>query len=55
MLLYRIQRKGGRVGLCWVSSHKGIHGNEAADELAKKALTRNEEDIRVPLGKGEIK
>lgn len=37
------------------SDSVGIHGNEAVDELAKKALTRNEEDIRVPLDKGEIK
>lgn len=55
MLLYRIQRKkGGTVGFCWVPAHKGIHGNEAAYELAKKAL-ENEKDIRVPRGKGEIK
>lgn len=54
-LLHQIQNNGGIVGFCWIPAHKGIKGNEVADELAKKALKGNIIDVRVPLGKGEIK
>lgn len=36
-------------------AHAGVAGNESADELAKKALKREEIDFNVPLSKCEIK
>ena len=42
-----IKRQGKEVVLCWVPSHIGIDGNEAADTAAKKAL-------RWPVGADQI-
>ncbi len=54
-LLYRLKVEGIIVYFCWVPAHIGIVGNETADKLAKKALKKNLVDIKVPLGRNEIK
>ena len=37
-----------RVELCWIPSHTGIVGNEAADQTAKAATARHHEGILLP-------
>ena len=39
-----------RVRLCWVPAHANVEGNEAADQLAKQAVSTTEDhDFRTPL------
>ncbi len=52
-LLYRLKVEGIIAYFCWVPAH--IVGNETADELAKEALKKNLVDVKVPLGRSEIK
>ena len=40
-LLWKLNDKGTHVKFCWIPSHCGIEGNEAADKLAKKSLGLN--------------
>ncbi len=55
-IMFRIQRAGTDVQFCWVSAHIGVEGNEKADEIAKRALKLNENEImKIPFGKGEAK
>uniref|UniRef100_A0A8C1TCJ5 RNA-directed DNA polymerase from mobile element jockey n=1 Tax=Cyprinus carpio TaxID=7962 RepID=A0A8C1TCJ5_CYPCA len=54
-LLYRLKAEGIVVYFCWVPAHIGIVGNEKADQLAKEALKKNLVDIKVPLGRSEVK
>lgn len=54
--LLTIQRVGTDVQFCWVPAHAGVEGNEKADEIAKRALKLNKNEImKVPFGKGEAK
>ena len=46
-LLWKLNDKGTHVKFCWIPSHCGIEGNEAADKLAKESLDLN---IDVLLG-----
>ncbi len=53
-IMLRIQRAGTDVQFCWVPAHVGVKGNEKADEIAKRVLKLNENEIiKVPFGKGE--
>ncbi len=54
-LLYRLKVDGIIVYFCWVPAHIGIVGNETADKIAKKTLKKNSVDVKVPLGRNEIK
>ena len=40
--------------ILWIPSHVGLKGNEMADRLAKAALSRQELDINIGLGKSEL-
>ncbi len=53
--LYRLKVEGIIVYFCWVPAHIGMVGNETAHKLAKKALKKNLVDVKVPLGRNEIK
>ena len=37
-LLWKLRDKGTHVKFCWIPSHCGIEGNEAADKLVKESL-----------------
>ena len=37
-----------QVELCWIPSHTGIIGNEAADQTAESATTRHHEGTTLP-------
>ncbi len=55
-IMLRIQRAGTDVQFCWVPAHIGVEGNEKADEIAKRALKLNENEImKIPYWKGEAK
>ncbi len=55
-IMLRKQRVGTDVQFCWVPAHVGVKGNEKADEIAKRALKLNDNEImKVPFGKGEAK
>lgn len=55
MLLLKLTHLGIQVEFCWIPSHVGIEGNEAADKLAKRALGNNNEVIEVNIGRTEAK
>ena len=44
---------GCQVQYLWVPGHSGVKGNEIADEVAKKSLSKESIDLRVKLGKLE--
>lgn len=54
-LLYRLNIEGIIVYFCWVPAHIGIVGNETADKLAKEALGKDMVDIKIPLGRNEVR
>jgi len=39
----------------WVPGHVGIRGNEMADQLAKRALTKGNIEMQVGISKAEVK
>lgn len=53
-LLYRLNIEGIIVYFCWVPAHIGI-GNEIGDKLAKEALRKDLIDIKIPLGRNEVR
>ncbi|XP_015260458.1 PREDICTED: uncharacterized protein LOC107104854 [Cyprinodon variegatus] len=53
--LYRVRNLGIDVQFLWIPAHSGIKGNEMADSLAKKGLTINGVEVKVPISKTEIK
>lgn len=47
--LYRLEDAGFRITLCWVPAHKGITGNELADQAAKEAAISGDNPfLRLP-------
>jgi ribonuclease HI len=48
-------RKYEKVTITWIPGHHGIHGNEKADELAKKALSRPMIDHHLRKERNELK
>lgn len=54
-LLYRLNIEGILVYFCWVPAHIGIVGNEIADKLAKEALRKDLIDIKIHLGRNEVR
>ncbi len=38
MMMWRLQRTGLAVHFCWVPAHVGVHGEEIADNVAKKSI-----------------
>ncbi len=51
----RISCKGCQVKFMWVPAHVGITGNELADRLAKRALTKENVEVQVNVSKAEGK
>ena len=49
-LMYRIEQAGESVGFMWIPTHVGIEGNELADGAEKRALRREDVDVKVRLG-----
>ncbi|KAJ8004353.1 hypothetical protein DPEC_G00158290 [Dallia pectoralis] len=54
-ILLRLERQGVVVRFGWVPAHAGVEGNEVADLVAKSAVRRTEVDVRVALGRREVK
>jgi hypothetical protein len=54
-LMYRIEQAGESVGFMRVPAHVGIEGNELADGAAKRALRREDVDVKVRLGLTECR
>ena len=54
VMLFKIEKAGGDIGFLWVPAHVGVEGNEMADRVAKKALTR-EVDIDLTIGAYECR
>ncbi len=46
---------GCQVKCMWVPAHVGITGNEMADRLAKRALTKDNVEVQVNVSKAEVK
>ncbi len=51
----RISCMGCQVKFMWVPAHVGITGNEMADRLAKRALTKENVEVQVTVSKAEVK
>lgn len=55
-IILRIQKVVIVVQFCGVPAHVGEEGNEKVDEIAKRVLELNDDEImKVPIGKGEAK
>ncbi len=51
----RLSHMGCQVKFMWVPAHVGITGNEMADRLAKRALTKENVEVQVNVSKAEVK
>ena len=49
IMIHKLKEKGKEVQLCWIPSHIGIRGNEIADSMAKKAITKPRCNEPIPL------
>ena len=47
-LIHYIRDMGNEITICWIPSHIGLPGNEAADSLAKAAIDTPDVDMVVP-------
>ena len=53
--LLNIRNRASIVVFEWIPGHCGIHGNEMADRLAKRAVNKDNNDVTLPLTTTEIK
>jgi len=51
----RIKNQGGQVQFMWVPAHVGVKGNELVDELAKRALKKENIEMHIKISKAEVK
>ena len=51
----RTANQGGQVKLLWVPAHVGVRGNERVDELAKRALKKENIEMLIHISKAEVK
>ncbi len=51
----RLSHVGCQVKFMWAPAHVGITGNEMADRLAKRALTKENVEVQVNVSKAEVK
>ena len=51
----RITNQGGQVKFLWVPAHVGVRGNERVDELAKRALKKENIEMQINVSKAEVK
>lgn len=54
-VVYRTEKSGCEVKLCWVAGHAGIQGNEAANSIAKSALNKEKIDVIIAVGRVEYR
>ena len=46
---HRLYASGFDVEICWIPSHIGIEGNEAADRAAKEAVRKPKAKLKIPI------
>ena len=51
----KLTKKGFKIAFAWIPAHCGIHGNEMADTLAKKALNRKYIQLPIARNNQELK
>ena len=56
LLIHKVLATNGyRITFIWIPAHVGVPGNEHADRLAKRAATKYDEALQLPLSSGEAK
>ena len=56
LLIHKVLATNGyRITFIWIPAHVGVPGNEHADRLAKRAATKYDEALQLPLSRGEAK
>lgn len=55
LVLFRVGKMGCAVRFLWIPGHAGVEGNEIVDGIAKSSLQSRQAEIRVPLGRAELR